>query len=52
VALELIPRQRRTLAPGVVHVPDWLSVDAQRHLVGAARAWAREGPGARVSGLA
>lgn len=49
--LELIPRERRTLAPGVVHVPDWLDVPAQRRLVEAAQAWAREGPGARHATL-
>ncbi|MFC5141358.1 alpha-ketoglutarate-dependent dioxygenase AlkB family protein [Actinomycetospora rhizophila] len=49
--LELIPRERRTLAPGVVHIPDWLSEDAQRVLVVAAQEWAREGPGARHATL-
>lgn len=44
---ELIPRERRTIAPGVVHVPDWLDVEAQRRLVAAAQEWAAEGPGAR-----
>ncbi|MEJ2860413.1 alpha-ketoglutarate-dependent dioxygenase AlkB family protein [Actinomycetospora flava] len=49
--LELIPRERRTLAPGVVHVPDWLSLATQRRIVTAAREWAREGPGARHATL-
>jgi alkylated DNA repair protein (DNA oxidative demethylase) len=49
--LELIPRERRTLAPGVVHVPDWLSVDRRRSLVGACRRWASTGPGARHARL-
>ena len=36
----LIPRTRTEVAPGAVHVPDWLSSDQQRHLVDAWRAWA------------
>lgn len=48
---ELIPRPRRTLAPGVVHVPDWLDPTRQRELVAAAQVWAREGPGARRATL-
>ncbi|MGW2840433.1 alpha-ketoglutarate-dependent dioxygenase AlkB family protein [Streptomyces sp. NPDC001493] len=37
----LFPRERRTVAPGAVHVPGWLSVERQRELVTACRAWAR-----------
>lgn len=37
----LFPRDRRELAPGAVHVPDWLTVDQQRELVEACRGWAR-----------
>ena len=37
----LLPRPRREVAPGAVHVPDWLTVDEQRHLVAACRRWAR-----------
>lgn len=37
----LIPRQRSELAPGAVHVPDWLSLERQRELVAACREWAR-----------
>ena len=37
----LLPRARVEVAPGAVHVPDWLSVAEQRHLVEAAREWAR-----------
>ncbi|OZM73906.1 alpha-ketoglutarate-dependent dioxygenase AlkB [Amycolatopsis antarctica] len=36
----LIPRVRRELAPGAVHLPDWLDLDAQRELVRACRGWA------------
>ncbi len=36
----LLPRPRVTLAPGAVHVPDWLSVADQRALVDACRRWA------------
>jgi DNA oxidative demethylase len=45
--LELLPRERRTLAPGAVHVPGWLGVDEQRALVEACRRWATDGPGMR-----
>lgn len=47
----LFPRERRTLAPGAVHVPDWLSIDQQRRLVVACRDWASEGPGIRAATL-
>ncbi|MEV5896596.1 alpha-ketoglutarate-dependent dioxygenase AlkB family protein [Nonomuraea fuscirosea] len=33
----------REIAPGAVHVPGWLTLDEQRHLVDACRAWA-QGP--------
>ncbi len=36
----LIPRPRRQLAPGAVHIPDWLDPDRQRRLVGLCRTWA------------
>ncbi|MFD6675717.1 alpha-ketoglutarate-dependent dioxygenase AlkB family protein [Rhodococcus zopfii] len=36
-----IPRPRREVAPGAVHVPGWLDLDAQRRLVVACRGWAR-----------
>ncbi|KAA5828828.1 alpha-ketoglutarate-dependent dioxygenase AlkB [Saccharopolyspora hirsuta] len=39
----LIPRERAEIAPGAVHVPDWLSLDEQRDLVRACREWARAG---------
>ncbi len=37
----LFPRERQVLAPGAVHVPDWLSLEQQRQLVEACREWAR-----------
>lgn len=37
----LLPRERREIAPGAVHVPDWLTLDEQRDLVAACRRWAR-----------
>ncbi|WP_215548287.1 alpha-ketoglutarate-dependent dioxygenase AlkB family protein [Amycolatopsis sp. CA-230715] len=40
----LLPRPRAEVAPGAVHVPDWLDEDAQRELVTACRDWA-SGPG-------
>ncbi|AHH94642.1 alkylated DNA repair protein (DNA oxidative demethylase) [Kutzneria viridogrisea] len=41
--MELFPRQRTEIAPGAVHVPDWLSAEEQRALVEACRGWARAG---------
>lgn len=37
----LFPRSRQVLAPGAVHVPDWLAPEQQRMLVEACRGWAR-----------
>lgn len=39
----MIPLPPREIAPGAVHVPGWLTLDEQRHLVQACRAWA-QGP--------
>ncbi|MGW6020561.1 alpha-ketoglutarate-dependent dioxygenase AlkB family protein [Streptomyces sp. NPDC055099] len=36
----LIPRPMREIAPGAVHVPEWLTPDQQRELVTACRDWA------------
>ncbi|WP_189919534.1 hypothetical protein [Kitasatospora xanthocidica] len=36
----LIPRPTTEVAPGAVHVPDWLTPDEQRALVAACRTWA------------
>jgi len=36
-----VPRPRREITPGAVHVPDWLGLDEQRELVAACRDWAR-----------
>lgn len=36
----LLPRTREEIAPGAVHVPDWLSVAEQHRLLTACRAWA------------
>jgi alkylated DNA repair protein (DNA oxidative demethylase) len=44
----LIPRERVEVAPGAVHVPDWLTGDQQRRLVEAWRAWA---PGGEQLGM-
>ncbi len=49
--MDLFPRARRVLAPGAVHVPDWLALDRQRELVRACREWAGEGPGIRAATL-
>ncbi len=48
---ELIPRGRRTVAPGAVHLPGWLDLRQQRRLVVACRQWASEGPGIRAASL-
>ncbi|MER6114462.1 alpha-ketoglutarate-dependent dioxygenase AlkB [Streptomyces sp. NPDC001743] len=37
----LFPRPRAVVAPGAVHVPEWLPDARQRELVAACRAWAR-----------
>lgn len=37
----MIPLPFREIAPGAVHVPGWLGLDQQRHLVRACREWAR-----------
>ncbi|MGW5067501.1 alpha-ketoglutarate-dependent dioxygenase AlkB family protein [Streptomyces cyaneofuscatus] len=37
----LFPRPRQVVAPGAVHVPDWLPVERRRELVAACREWAR-----------
>ena len=49
MSAELFPRERRVLAPGAVHVPDWLPLDRQRALVEQCRSWAAEGPGIRAA---
>ncbi|MEC3975282.1 alpha-ketoglutarate-dependent dioxygenase AlkB family protein [Amycolatopsis sp. H20-H5] len=47
----LIPRPRAEVAPGAVHLPDWLDLDQQRRLVAACRGWATEGAGLRTATL-
>ncbi|MFJ2129914.1 alpha-ketoglutarate-dependent dioxygenase AlkB family protein [Streptomyces sp. NPDC088846] len=37
----LFPRPRAVIAPGAVHVPEWLPPERQRELVAACREWAR-----------
>jgi alkylated DNA repair protein (DNA oxidative demethylase) len=44
---ELLPRDRREVAPGAVHLPDWLDADAQRRLVELCRGWAAPPAGLR-----
>ncbi|MBJ2120328.1 alpha-ketoglutarate-dependent dioxygenase AlkB [Arthrobacter sp. MSA 4-2] len=36
----LFPRERKEIAPGAVHVPDWLTLTQQQELVAACRGWA------------
>ncbi|MFE2814990.1 alpha-ketoglutarate-dependent dioxygenase AlkB family protein [Streptomyces nigra] len=45
---ELFPRERTVVAPGAVHVPDWLDAAAQRELLDACRVWARPPAGLRT----
>jgi alkylated DNA repair protein (DNA oxidative demethylase) len=47
----LIPRPRADIAPGAVHVPDWLGLDEQRKLVAVSRGWATEEAGFRRARL-
>lgn len=44
---EAVPRQRREVLPGVVHVRGWLDVEAQRELVRQFRVWAAPPAGLR-----
>jgi alkylated DNA repair protein (DNA oxidative demethylase) len=41
------PRERAEVLPGAVHVPDWLDLHAQRHLVEQFRTWAAPPAGLR-----
>jgi len=45
---ELFPREPAQIAPGAVHVPDWLDDAAQRELLEACREWARPPAGLRT----
>ncbi|MFJ4790234.1 alpha-ketoglutarate-dependent dioxygenase AlkB family protein [Streptomyces sp. NPDC088794] len=45
---ELFPRERTEIAPGAVHVPDWLDPRRQRELVEKCRTWARPPAGLRT----
>ncbi|MGY4279772.1 alpha-ketoglutarate-dependent dioxygenase AlkB family protein [Streptomyces sp. M18.1] len=45
---ELFPRARARIAPGAVHVPDWLEPARQRELLADCRAWARPPAGLRT----
>ncbi|CAL9636315.1 alpha-ketoglutarate-dependent dioxygenase AlkB [Streptomyces sp. Tu 3180] len=45
---ELFPRTRAQVAPGAVHVPDWLDARAQRELLDDCREWARPPAGLRT----
>ncbi|WP_129843310.1 alpha-ketoglutarate-dependent dioxygenase AlkB [Streptomyces sp. RFCAC02] len=44
----LFPRERNEIAPGAVHLPDWLGDDRQRALLDACRAWAGPPAGLRT----
>lgn len=44
----LFPRERTEIAPGAVHVPDWLGPERQRELLAACREWARPPAGLRT----
>ncbi|MGW1724292.1 alpha-ketoglutarate-dependent dioxygenase AlkB family protein [Streptomyces sp. NPDC002306] len=45
---ELFPRERTEVAPGAVHMPDWLDTRRQRELLDACREWARPPAGLRT----
>jgi DNA oxidative demethylase len=45
---ELFPRGRAEIAPGAVHVPDWLDEGRQLRLLEACREWARPPAGLRT----
>ncbi|MGW4601055.1 alpha-ketoglutarate-dependent dioxygenase AlkB family protein [Streptomyces sp. NPDC004457] len=45
---ELFGRERAEVAPGAVHVPDWLDGERQRALLAACRDWARSPAGLRT----
>ncbi|KAA0927116.1 alpha-ketoglutarate-dependent dioxygenase AlkB family protein [Streptomyces apricus] len=45
---ELFPRDRTEIAPGAVHVPDWLTPGRQKELLEACREWARPPAGLRT----
>jgi alkylated DNA repair protein (DNA oxidative demethylase) len=49
--MSLLPRSRAQLAPGAVHVPDWLDPGEQRRLVEACRDWSRPPAGMRAARL-
>ncbi|MET7654554.1 MULTISPECIES: alpha-ketoglutarate-dependent dioxygenase AlkB [unclassified Streptomyces] len=45
---ELFPRERTQVAPGALHVPDWLDPAHQRELLTVCRDWARPPAGLRT----
>ncbi|MFD9322540.1 alpha-ketoglutarate-dependent dioxygenase AlkB family protein [Streptomyces sp. NPDC060053] len=45
---ELFPRERAQVAPGAVHVPDWVDPAHQRELLRTCREWARPPAGLRT----
>ncbi|MEV6106623.1 alpha-ketoglutarate-dependent dioxygenase AlkB [Streptomyces sp. NPDC051940] len=44
----LFPRERIEVAPGAVHLPDWLGPERQRELLAGCREWARPPAGLRT----
>jgi alkylated DNA repair protein (DNA oxidative demethylase) len=47
----LLPRPRAEIAPGAVHVPDWLDLREQRDLVAACREWSTPPAGLQTTRL-
>lgn len=47
----LLPRPRAEIAPGAVHVPDWLDLREQRDLVAACREWSQPPAGLHATRL-
>ncbi|MBF6555857.1 MAG: alpha-ketoglutarate-dependent dioxygenase AlkB [Acidimicrobiales bacterium] len=44
----LVPREPEAVAPGAVHLPEWLDLDGQRHLVSACTTWVAQAGGLRA----
>jgi alkylated DNA repair protein (DNA oxidative demethylase) len=51
VIMTLLPRPQAEIAPGAVHLPDWLGLDQQRRLVAACQEWAQPPAGMRAARL-
>ena len=41
----LFPSQKQQIAPGAIHIPNWLSTEEQRELLALCRDWAKSPAG-------